>query len=553
MSFFGAKGSSFTKKKGGCCPDQDIFGENVAFEQRGSDWFIIITNNDGSSFESIIPPAVFSDINVSELRRIPNPTNDPALFYTIEIVETDGSTYPLDLQDLFNSIASEELIENTIIVSKNGDDVAAIASLSTGNFDQHIPFANPTVAIANASFGTRVEVEAGVYTIGGIGSGADLIDDGIQYIGKNGVVLDMMPGAKIEFLPSSTTTTFFQDNGEPADFRIEGEGIFVFGRSIDTSLGIANESTTLYWEYRLLDSAVRFRWQLFSSITMKGNVIQRSRGMISTRVASAVLGGTTVRKKLILEGDTWEQVGFSNYDQLEIGFIQNVDVSITYKSFKYNNGSGGIIRFRALNKTNKVDLYIGHLYSDTNPNIPFLYSDTDDSYGTRVLENVDVTNRLVRYLGIFDPVERITQNLVVNGISRDGQSNNSIPFVFLSQGNKQIQVLLNINVEESTINSTNGSVVFLRDSPHIHISGYIYYASANHSVIRISPLNPIPQGFLKDLIISAPNAIASIFNISTTIPAQIKVVNTHSNLIPVSTANAGVNQLIESINQDPSI
>jgi len=206
-----------------------------------------------------------------------------------------------------------------------------------------------------------VVVEPGLYTVGA--AGADLTDNGAQVLCKDGATLHMMSGATLEYLPNCSTVNYFEDGANPATFNITGDGTFIFGRSIDSSFGIDNEETKLYWEYRLLDSKVRFRWQRFGEVSMIGNVIQRERGMISTRIVSSIVGTLPTRKKLTLKGRSWKQETFSNYDQIEVGYITNTDLVIDYDDFSYNTGSGGTIRLRSFNETNSKRIRIGHTTS----------------------------------------------------------------------------------------------------------------------------------------------------------------------------------------------
>lgn len=441
-------------------------------------------------------------------------------------------------------------IDKVLWVSKNGDDQLALAA---GKYDFNKHWANPTVAMSNASPGDLVWVLGGTYTIGS--SGADLIDDGLQVLCINNVTLHLSSNSTIHYLSNSTTTTYFDDQGQPGVFRITGEGTFILSKSIDSSYGISNENSVVVWNFNLLDSRVRFRWQLFDSVIFKGSIIQRERGTFSSRVSAVISGTTSKRKTLAFIGSSWNQQGASTYDQFEIAYIQNTDIVICYDNFEWRRGSGGCIRLRVLNDTNTKRIDLTSL-SEQPLSEPLIYSDSDDSSGI-VTINFISTPPVFGCVNSLNPTTNSISKYNFNGVFKDNV-NSAAPISVSNPGNKTILIDCTIS-SENVFGVTPVGVVLLMNAQNTIVTGYIKSIHPDGTIIQLGLVPPlvddsVVQGTLNNLIMKPLGANSScVRNESEPNPLSIKVMNCYSNK-PVNTSSAGgVVQLIQTVQVNTSV
>lgn len=522
-------------------------GSTIEFQDSFGRW---VVDEDVTTINNSTGGGGGSDVFISNIQYVQLATG-----WKLRATYSNGNIVDYDTPDDFVS----ERIGGLIRVAKNGNDADALAAAVTVGgltiFDWHTPFANPAVAQENAIAGEHsVIVEPGTYTIGTVGSGADLVDNGTRYIVRNGVPLLGKRGAIIEYLSDSSTINYVEDNGNPANFIIRGNLIIRFSRSLDSSRGVNNDRTIIDWEFDRLETSARLRWQVFDTLRMIGIVqVTANRAFLSTRNVTAFVPQST-RKKIILKGDEFTQTVAASYDQLELAYLENCDLTVDYKRFNWISGSGGCVRLRAVRESTNVSINFGNVLNLVNSNQPFLFLESDDSRGTINIDNIDIAGRVLAQFNTIDPIARINKTITINGRVRDGNANFISAVVFNNANGQQIQANLNMTVEDTVGNHPNGGVLFFRDSPNVCASGYVSYGNPNHTIVRVSPFaaGPEVQGFIKNLIMSSTGCPSCIENSSTTLLARLKVLSSASN-VGVSTSNGNVNQLVDTVIIEPAI
>ena len=142
----------------------------------------------------------------------------------------------------------KEKLGNQLIVSKEGSD-----GIARG--DDHMPYLTLTGAIAAASSGDSIKVLPGTYTIGEIGSGADMENDGKGTINlKNGVDIHFENGVVFECIDATYGLSFpmqYQPvDGEVIDITITG--------FLDYIAGVSGNPLVILLDSVAFDATYRF-------------------------------------------------------------------------------------------------------------------------------------------------------------------------------------------------------------------------------------------------------------------------------------------------------
>lgn len=475
---------------------------------------------------------------VNGFERDPNALTNPALYHSIRINLSNGSYYSLDLAPILGST------ENTMYVSKNGDDALALAA---GGYNQHQPWKNPTVAMAAAVAGDTVVVMPGVYTIGDVG-GEDISDDGNQQMVRSEVVLYMLPGAEIQY--TNLTGTFslpFTDGGVASRFIIRGKGKFKFNRNItggDTFQLCTNAGTTVDWECDTIDTRRRFGTTGHNCVLFRmvgKDFINRESQMAALRYPAAAANRIGHIK---FERTTFGAESANNqWTRLEVrnlGVNSNFYIDLGEVIYPNAFTLGGLFQKTNCGTSAKVDFYANSVIRVNNGAIrDYLVVGTSDGSGGIVdIKNINTPTGLCLYTGAGS-ISTVKKTETYQGVVRAGYSGGAVNLqVFVGMASC-VQSNLDILVESL---SASYFGVEMLSSPKVAISGKVIWHNTTNEPIRLSA-GGTGVGSLENLILSELDpAVASVLNVDPA-PRNIKVMNTFATTA-VSLANGGVVQLV---------
>lgn len=488
---------------------------------------------------------------VNAFARHPDATNPlfPALYHTIRIGLNNGSFFPLDLAPILGST------ENTMYVSKNGDDALA---LSAGGYNQHQPWKNPTVAMASAVSGDTVVVMPGVYTIGDVG-GEDISDDGLQYLVRNEVVLYMLPGAEIQYTnltaADGLTSLPFTDAGVASRFIIRGKGKFKFNRNItggDTFLCTTNAGTTLDWEFDQIDIRRRLEttghnaalWRMVGR-----EYINRESQLFALRYPSTAGRDIYIKfeeTNILAENanNTWTRSEIRNF-----GSGSTAYVNLGRVTYPHGFNLGALFQ-----KTNcpvdcTIDFYADGVNRTSNNSVRdyLIVGAADLSGGIVDIKNINTPNGLCLYTGAGG-LATVKKTETYQGRIRPGYTGIALNLQTYTAMNTHIKS--NLDIIMDSLAATYFGVQML-SSPNVAISGKVVWHNTTNEPIRMSS-GGTGFGRLENLILSEIDpAVSSVLNLDAA-PRNIKVMNVFATT-DVSPLNGGVNQLIETIKVDGNI
>lgn len=444
---------------------------------------------------------------------------------------------------------------NILFVSKGGNDTTA---LTAGKYDFNKQWLNPTVAMANASIGDTVIVYAGEYTIG---TGGNVTDDGSQYMVKNGVTLYMMDGAFINYTNQTGTFSLpFFDGGVAAIFNILGKGKFKFNRDItggDTFQCTTNIATTLNWEFDELDIRRRLGTTGHNAAywRMKGRKWLNRESMLFAFRFPAI--GTTDRQiyieveetEILSENanNTWTRAELRNYNG-----ASKAHISLGYIEFPHAFTAGAFFTKINCTSDSNINFYAKSCLRVNNNNIrDYIISGLADfSSGITDIKNIDTPNGLVAY-GTAGGLASVKKTETFQGRVRNGYTGLLGSNLFLTAYNLQttnIKCNLDIVMDSLTVsyfgNAANNAV-------NTTLSGRIVWHNTSNAPVQIN-VGTTNTFRLESLVLSEiPVGIPSVINLNA-IVRNLRVLNTFATNA-VSSANGGINQLIETIKINSNI
>lgn len=490
---------------------------------------------------------------VNAFARHPNALIDPTLYHTIRIGLTNGSFFPLDLAPILGST------ENTMYVSKNGNDTLALAA---GGYNQHQPWKNPTVAMASAVSGDTVVVMPGVYTIGDVG-GEDISDDGSQQMVRNGVVLYMLPGAEIQYTNLTAADGLaslpFADGGVASSFVIRGSGKFKFNRNIsggDSFLCTTHVDTVLDWEFDEIDIRRRFGGNGHNADTwrMKGRKWLNRESMLYAFRFPAV---GTVNRKVIIDVEKEEVgqefVGNTLWTRSELRNFNGASYAdIKVKEVIYPHGFlGGAfmqITDASIDSTINVDISNIKRTSDNGVYDYLILHFRDYSKGNISFRNIDTSTGLVANSGAAGASNSSTKRTEsYQGVIRDGyvSAGNIVYFAQCNTTLNNITYKFDVIVDAQSVDYYSA---YFQGAINSIVTGKITWRNTTNSPIASNTATGLFARLERLMLSEIPIGIDSVSNFHAN-PLNLRVISSYA----ANAVGANVNQLIETFFVDTAI
>lgn len=446
---------------------------------------------------------------------------------------------------------------NVLFVSKGGDDTLAAAA--SGGYDMAQPWLNPTVAMAAASSGDTVFVYPGTYTIG---TGGDVTDDGLQQLVRDGVLLYLMSGVEINYTNlTGTASVPFTDGGVASTFTVRGNGKLVFNRNLTGGPGqwlvTTNDNSTVDFEVDEIDT--RLRWGGTDHRCLSWRMVGRKYLQRESMVfAFRFDGGTSAARFVDFEFDELEirDENLNNiWTRMELrSFRAGSIANIKFGTLTWTNGfvDGGLYQTTGSHPNSTINIDIGQCTRTgglANIHDHLIRGVNHRSRGNINIRNIRGTGGFARYSGVSSTsVGKRIENY--EGVILDGYTGGS--FIFLYDGrSEQSDVYLNLNVDFEATNAFFRGVI-AHGVDTIKVSGHITMAATTTTnVFRVAgSVGPVgPQ--LVNLRMTCLNGVPCIENGTAGIVAM-RVINSYATE-PISLANGGVNQLIETVTIDPNV
>jgi len=475
----------------------------------------------------------------------PNPERE-----TVIISSTDLKTYISD------GITHTLNTTNVLTVMKGGNDASA---LTAGKYDSLAPWLNPTIAMASAAVGDVVVVYPGEYTIG---VGGNVTDDGSQPFIKNGVTLYMMPGAIINYtnktgtVGSDVSLPFF-DGGVASTFTIRGKGKFVFNKDIsggDSWLTTTHEDTIVDWEFDYID--IRKRWGGTGYAAIKWRMVGRryhqresmifafrNTGTLTDRFVDIDIEDVEIGSEMA-SNTTWTRQECRDFGAGSV-------VNIHYGKVVYPNGySAGAFHQNTSCATGSIiNLQIDSIERTgvltTTMSDYIVVNASSFQGGVTKITNINTQTGIENSNGMWGSSET-RRATYYQGTIRDGYTGGTVNTVRTQVTNITTTIELDL-VMLSTNANFRGIVTYA--VPNNTITGIIRWSNGTNSPLYL--FGGVDHGYYKNFVISITTAIDSMFNSQAAV-ADIRILNVYATNA-VSTANGGVNPLIEAITIDSNI
>ena len=476
----------------------------------------------------------------------PNPERETVIISSTDLKTyiSDGTTHTLNTT-------------NVLSVMKGGNDASA---LTAGMYDLLSPWLNPTIAMASATAGDTVVVYPGEYTIG---VGGNVTDDGSQPFIKNGVTLYMLPGAIINYTNKTGTVGSdvslpFTDGGVASTFIIRGKGKFVFNKDIsggDSWLTTTHEDTIVDWEFDEID--IRKRWggtgHACKSWRMIGRkYLQResmifafrNTGTLTDRFVDIDIEDVEVLSEMA-SNTTWTRQELRSFGAGSV-------VNIHYGKVVYPNGypGGAFHQNTSCTIDCTVNLQIDSIERTgilTTVMIDFMVLNASSFQGgvTKITNiNTETGMELSYGVGGSSATTRVTY---YQGIIRDGYTGlSAIGILSVLSYNITATIELDLVMLSTSVNYYGIQTNIVPDNT---ITGIIRWSNATNPPIRL--FGAIDHGYYKNFVISITTAIDSILNTEVA-AADVRILNVYATNA-VSTANGGVNPLIDAIKIDSNV
>jgi hypothetical protein len=483
------------------------------------------------------------------------------------ITSTDTSVTITQLADTIDlSVAGlGNLVNiNVLTVTKSGNDTTAAIL----KYDFHDPWKNPTVAMTAAVSGDVVVVYPGTYTIG---VGADVTDNGSQWMVKDGVTLYMMPGAIIQYTTNTGTigtdlSLPFTDGGLAHTFIIRGKGQFIFAAdTTDATVPdyfnlTGNVGTTVDWEFDKITIKRRFggpysELPKFSSWRMVGReYINTESGIFQFELPPE---STNISIDIDIEEVTITYTNgakavwtVNKLFNLSTGSI----VNIRYGKVSYPNAisAGGFHENDTCDKLSVINLTIDNItrtgtdsYTDF-----FVYHNTDTSKGTYTIKNINTKKGLIKSDSATGVEACRTAYLHGNVYTNGGGVGNYM--MHFDTTNVHYKIELDI-VHNGTSEYDLG--IYAKDSWQVKISGYLKWANTLSEPIHLDYGSTVKSLTVWNLMLSEVASTYSVANINATTGVNLHVMNTFASkaIRPAGGVFSAITEDIGTIIVDPVV